>query len=75
MSSSPLISRLKIATERSWLQGRVLGDAEGQGRLAHARARGDHDHVARLEPADDPVQVEEPGGDAGDPAARSPRPR
>ena len=49
-------------------QRRVLGDAEGQGGLAHARPGGDHDHVARLEPADDPVQVEEPGGDAGDPA-------
>ncbi len=49
-------------------QGRMLGDAEGQGRLAHAGARGHHDHVAGLEPADDPVEVEEAGGDAGHPA-------
>ncbi len=43
------------------VERRVLGDAQGQGGLAHARAGGDHDHVPGLEPADHAVEIGEPG--------------
>ena len=47
----------------------VLGDAEREGGLAHAGTGGDDDHVARLQTADDAVEVDEAGGDADHPAA------
>ena len=50
------------------LRGDVLGHVERQARLADAGARGQHDEVGLLEPAGEPVDAFEPGGDAGDAA-------
>ena len=47
-------------------QREVGRDAKAERRLAHARARGDDDEVAGLEPGRQPVEVAEAGGDPGD---------
>ena len=41
------------------------GDVEGERRLAHARAGGQHDQVRVLEPGGELVQLAEAAGDAG----------
>jgi hypothetical protein len=51
---------------QAFVQGHVLGDVDGQRRLAHAGPRGQHDQVTRLESRGHAVQVVKAGGHAGD---------
>ena len=64
-SSTSDISSEKKATGRFVLDRDVLGDVGDQRALAHRRAGGDDDQVARLEAAGDRVDVAEAGGGAG----------
>ena len=55
--------RLDLAAPRL---GDVEGDVGGERGLAHARAAGEDDEVRRLQPAHQPVEIVEPGGEAGE---------
>ena len=44
--------------------GDVEGDVGGERRLAHGRAAGEDDEVRRLQPAHQPVEIVEAGGEA-----------
>ena len=64
------ISSVNSATGSLRADGEVRGHAEPERRLPHARARGDDDQVAGLEPGGQPVEVPEAGRHAGDVLAR-----
>ncbi len=50
---------------KAFVERHVLGNVHGERGLAHRRARGQHDHVARLQSRGHAVQVGEAGGDPG----------
>ena len=64
-SSASAISSENSATGLAVLDGGVLGDVADERALAHRRARGDDDQVARLEAAGDLVEVLEARRRAG----------
>ena len=69
-TSSFDISSVNTATGMLVVEGEVRRHAERERRLAHGRAAGDDDEVARLEAGGQLVDVAEAGGRAGHLAAR-----